>query len=213
MLDNGADRCCPRLHPQRRPSMTPAITAMEAGRNVICEKPMEIQLDRIDRMIEVSKKNNKTPCRHLSESMEQRQRGFEEARLTNIASARCRSRIYTPWWRTASSTAKEAGRVARGSGTRRGGHEPVRAWCGFAPVDRWAGEDGERSCRFHACIRRSRPRTRWPRSLQFESGSSRRDHGLTGMYPGIEVRMEIGGANGVAVSEGGLISGSRGDRL
>ena len=38
--------------------MAPAITAMEAGKNVICEKPMEIQLDRIDWMIEVSKKNN-----------------------------------------------------------------------------------------------------------------------------------------------------------
>src|SRR3954469_6911897 len=32
----------------------PVTTAMEAGKHVICEKPMEIQLDRIDRMAEVS---------------------------------------------------------------------------------------------------------------------------------------------------------------
>src|SRR5205823_8467534 len=38
--------------------MGPAITAMEAGKNVICEKPLEIALDRIDKMIQASKKNN-----------------------------------------------------------------------------------------------------------------------------------------------------------
>ena len=31
---------------------------MELGKNVICEKPMEIQLDRIDQMIAAAKKNN-----------------------------------------------------------------------------------------------------------------------------------------------------------
>ena len=36
--------------------MDPAIMAMEAGKNVICEKPMEIQLDRIDRMIATAQK-------------------------------------------------------------------------------------------------------------------------------------------------------------
>ena len=32
--------------------MGPAIAAMEAGKNVICEKPLEIQLERIDKMID-----------------------------------------------------------------------------------------------------------------------------------------------------------------
>src|SRR5688500_13955002 len=32
----------------------PAILAMQAGKNVISEKPLEIQLDRIDRMIEAA---------------------------------------------------------------------------------------------------------------------------------------------------------------
>src|ERR1051325_5217007 len=36
--------------------MNPAIMAMEAGKNVIVEKPMEIQLDRIERMEAVAKK-------------------------------------------------------------------------------------------------------------------------------------------------------------
>src|SRR5258706_14909735 len=37
--------------------MDPCVTAMEMGKNVICEKPLEIQLDRIDQMVEVAKKN------------------------------------------------------------------------------------------------------------------------------------------------------------
>src|SRR5215208_6759634 len=35
----------------------PAMMAMEAGKNVIVEKPMEIELARIDRMREVAEKN------------------------------------------------------------------------------------------------------------------------------------------------------------
>src|SRR5262245_54688291 len=37
--------------------LEPALTAMNAGVNVICEKPLEIALDRIDRMIETAQKN------------------------------------------------------------------------------------------------------------------------------------------------------------
>src|SRR3954463_11762020 len=35
----------------------PATMAMEAGKNVICEKPLEVQLDRIDAMIQTAAKN------------------------------------------------------------------------------------------------------------------------------------------------------------
>ena len=39
--------------------MEPVILmAWKRAENVICEKPMEIQIDRIDRMIEAAKKNN-----------------------------------------------------------------------------------------------------------------------------------------------------------
>ena len=38
--------------------MEPAIAAIEAGKNVICEKPLEIQLDRADRIIEAARKKN-----------------------------------------------------------------------------------------------------------------------------------------------------------
>ncbi|MCA9426708.1 MAG: Gfo/Idh/MocA family oxidoreductase [Candidatus Omnitrophica bacterium] len=39
--------------------LEPATQAMEAGAHVLCEKPLEVTLDRIDRMIEVGKKMNK----------------------------------------------------------------------------------------------------------------------------------------------------------
>src|SRR5689334_14370037 len=37
--------------------LEPALAAMNAGVNVICEKPLEIALDRIDRMVETAQKN------------------------------------------------------------------------------------------------------------------------------------------------------------
>ena len=39
--------------------LEPATEAMEAGAHVLCEKPLEVTLDRIDRIIEVGKKTNK----------------------------------------------------------------------------------------------------------------------------------------------------------
>ena len=46
------DICAPTpAHPEL------AIAALTAGKHVICEKPLEIQLDRIDRMNEVAQKN------------------------------------------------------------------------------------------------------------------------------------------------------------
>src|SRR5262245_47711990 len=37
--------------------LNPTMRALSAGVNVICEKPLEIQLDRIDRMIETAQKH------------------------------------------------------------------------------------------------------------------------------------------------------------
>ena len=40
--------------------LEPALAAMEAGKHVICEKPLEVNLDKINSMIEASEKNNVT---------------------------------------------------------------------------------------------------------------------------------------------------------
>ena len=80
--------------------MTPAITAMEMGKNVICEKPMEIQLDRIDGMIETSKKHNVKLAGIFQNRWNRAnavlKQAADEKRFGKLSYAGC----YTPWWRT-----------------------------------------------------------------------------------------------------------------
>lgn len=42
--------------------MEPAIQAANAGKHIICEKPLEVTLERIDKMIEACKKNRVSLC-------------------------------------------------------------------------------------------------------------------------------------------------------
>jgi len=80
--------------------MEPAIEAARAGKHVLCEKPLEITLERIDRMIEVHEKAGtklggifnyryNEPVRLLKSAVDNGRFGT----LTFAA-------IYVPWWRS-----------------------------------------------------------------------------------------------------------------
>ena len=80
--------------------MEPAIAAAEAGKHVICEKPMDITLERIDAMIAAHKKNNTKlggifPYR-FNEGMGPLREAINSGRFGTITYAS----IYVPWWRT-----------------------------------------------------------------------------------------------------------------
>ena len=79
--------------------MNPAIMAMEAGKNVIVEKPMEIQLDRIERMEAVAKKNKVSLAGVFQNRWNPANRAIRDAvaegRFGRIAWAGC----FTPWYR------------------------------------------------------------------------------------------------------------------
>ena len=79
--------------------MNPAIMAMEAGKNVIVEKPMEIQLDRIERMEAVAKKNNVRLAGIFQNRWNPANKAIRDAvaegRFGRIAWAGC----FTPWYR------------------------------------------------------------------------------------------------------------------
>ena len=78
----------------------PTVAAAEAGKHVICEKPMEITLKRIDKMIETHEKAGTRlggifPYR-FNDMMKPLREAIKSGRLGVITYAG----IYVPWWRT-----------------------------------------------------------------------------------------------------------------
>jgi len=78
----------------------PTVAAAEAGKHVLCEKPLEITLERIDAMIEAHEKSGTRlggifPYR-FNESQVVLREAINSGRFGMISYAG----IYVPWWRT-----------------------------------------------------------------------------------------------------------------
>jgi UDP-N-acetyl-2-amino-2-deoxyglucuronate dehydrogenase len=80
--------------------MEPTIAAAEAGVHVICEKPLEITLDRIDAMIEAHKKSGTALGgifqNRFCPAMVPLRQAINSGRFGKITYAG----VYVPWWRT-----------------------------------------------------------------------------------------------------------------
>ncbi|HEX3356994.1 MAG TPA: Gfo/Idh/MocA family oxidoreductase [Tepidisphaeraceae bacterium] len=182
--------------------MTPAIAAMEMGKNVICEKPVEIQLDRIDKMIAAAKKNNVK----LAGIFQNRwnlanaalKHAADENRYGRVSFAGC----YTPWFRT-DEYYREGG--WRGTWKLDGGGAIMNQSVHAVDLLQWiAGPIKSVSAYAGARIHKEiEVEDTLACSLQFESGAFGVIVGTTAMYPGSSVRIEIGGENGTAITEYG----------
>jgi len=80
--------------------MEPTVAAAECGKHVLCEKPMEITLERIDAMIEAHEKSGTRlggifPYR-FNDMMVPLREAINSGRFDVITYAS----IYVPWWRT-----------------------------------------------------------------------------------------------------------------
>ena len=183
--------------------LEPALTAMAAGVNVICEKPLEINLDRIDRMIEASQKHKVRLAGIFQNRWNKANRAIYDAvqanRFGKIAWAGC----FTPWYRT-----DEYYRMGGWRGTWKldGGGAMMNQSVHAVDLLQWIAGPVKQvsayaSSRIHPEIE---VEDTLSCSLQFESGAFGTIMGSTAMYPGGSVRIEIGGENGTAVSEDGL---------
>jgi UDP-N-acetyl-2-amino-2-deoxyglucuronate dehydrogenase len=181
----------------------PATVAMEMGKNVICEKPMEIQLDRIDQMIATARKQNV----RLAGIFQNRwnpanaalKKAADEKRFGKLSFAGC----YTEWYRT-DQYYREGG--WRGTWQWDGGGAVMNQSVHAVDLLQWIAGPVKQvsayaSSRIHPEIE---VEDTLACSLQFADGAFGVIVGTTGMYPGIPVRVEIGGADGTAVSEAGL---------
>jgi predicted dehydrogenase len=183
--------------------MDPVLTAIDAGKNVICEKPLEIQLDRIDKMNEAASKKGvrlagifQNRWNNANRTIKQ---AVDEGRFGKIAFAGC----YTPWYRS-DQYYREGG--WRGTWALDGGGAIMNQSVHAVDLLQWiAGPvktvSAYAASRIHPEIE---VEDTLACSLQFQSGAFGVIMGTTAMYPGGAVRLEIGGADGMAVSENGL---------
>ena len=79
--------------------MDPAIASARRGKHVLCEKPLEISLERIDRMIEAHAKEGTSLGGifnyRFDDAIEPLKTALEKGRFGTIT---CAS-VYVPWWR------------------------------------------------------------------------------------------------------------------
>jgi len=181
----------------------PVTAALEAKKNVICEKPLEIQLDRIDQMIATAKKNGVRLAgifqNRWNEANRAIKQAMEEGRFGTVSFAGS----YTPWYRT-DQYYREGG--WRGTWNMDGGGAIMNQSVHAIDLLQWIvgpvkTVSAYASSRIHPEIE---VEDTLACALQFESGAFGVIMGSTAMYPGSAVRIEVGGRDGTAVSDSGL---------
>ncbi len=183
--------------------MDPCVMAMEAGKYVICEKPLEIHTDRIDRMIEVAGKNNVRIAGIFQNRWNEANRALkaaaDEGRFGRIAWAGS----FTPWYRPDKYYEDVKW---RGTWALDGGGAIMNQSVHSIDLLQWiAGPvktvSAYAASRIHPTIEAEDTGSC---SLQFSSGAFGTILGSTAMFPGQPPKIEIGGENGMAISQNGL---------
>jgi predicted dehydrogenase len=183
--------------------MGPATMAMDAGCNVICEKPMEIQLDRIDRMVAHAKARGVRLAGIFQNRWNEANRVLRDAVASGRFGRLAWAGSFTPWYRT-DQYYEDGG--WRGTWALDGGgaimNQSVHAidllqWI-VGPVKQVSAYA---SSRIHPRIE---VEDTLSASLAFENGAFGTILGTTAMYPGGGVRIWVGGEHGTAISENGL---------
>lgn len=181
----------------------PAILAMEMGRHVIVEKPIEIELAEIDRMIVASQKHNVRLAGIFQNRWAPANRALKDAadegRFGRITYAGC----YTPWYRT-DQYYRDGG--WRGTWALDGGGAIMNQSVHNVDLIQWIAGPIKQVSAFASSLIHPEIEVEdtLVSSVVFESGAYGQIMGATSMWPGTHVRVEVGGAKGTAVSEGGL---------
>jgi predicted dehydrogenase len=181
----------------------PVCAALEAGKNVICEKPLEIQLDRIDRMVDCARRTGGRLAgifqNRWSDANRAIKQAADEGRFGRLAWAGC----FTPWYRP-DKYYEDGG--WRGTWRLDGGGAIMNQSVHAIDLLQWIvgpvkTVSAFASSRIHPKIE---VEDTLSATLQFESGAFGTVMGTTAMFPGMPARIEVGGENGTAVSEQGL---------
>jgi UDP-N-acetyl-2-amino-2-deoxyglucuronate dehydrogenase len=181
----------------------PAMTAMQRGKSVVVEKPMEIKTERIDQMNDAAKKHGVRLAGIFQNRWNPANRAIKQAMTEGRFGKLAWAGSFTPWFRPDKYYEEGGWRGTwkldgGGAVMNQGVHQvdliqwivgPVKTVCAFG------------SSRIHPMIEVEDTLTC---AMQFEGGIHGTFVSSTAMYPGAWARLEIGGENGMVVSEGGL---------
>ncbi len=181
--------------------LEPTVKAAEFGKHVICEKPLEVTLERVDRMIEAHKKAG-TKLGGIFNSRyepvnQMIKKTIESGRLGKITYAGG----YIPWWRT-----QEYYDTGGWKGTWKydGGGALMNQGTHTIDLLQWlVGLKIKRVVGFTGLVGHKNIEVEdiGVASLEFENGAMGVIFGTTAMYPGQPSRVEIGGTDGTIISE------------
>lgn len=179
------------------------MLAIERGINVICEKPLEIELARIDRLIAASAKHKARLATIFQNRWNEANRAIKQAADTGRFGRLSWAGCFTPWYRPDGYYQEVEW---RGTWALDGGGAIMNQSIHSIDLLQWiAGPVRSVSAyagrRIHTGIETEDTASC---AVEFESGAFGTIMGATAMFPGLPARLEIGGENGTAVQESGL---------
>lgn len=181
----------------------PSIMAMESGRNVIIEKPIEITLDEIDRVNNAAIKNKIKLAGIFQNRWNKANRAIRDAATAGRFGKLTFAASYTPWYR---NDAYYANGGWRGTWELDGGGAMMNQSVHSVDLLQWiAGPIKQVSAYASSLIHPAiEVEDTLASACVFENGAYGHLMGSTSMWPGTNVRVEVGGSKGMAVSENGL---------
>ncbi|MFT3786254.1 MAG: Gfo/Idh/MocA family oxidoreductase [Tepidisphaeraceae bacterium] len=181
----------------------PSILAMEAGKHVIVEKPIEITLPKIDRMLDTAQKRGVRVAGIFQNRWNKANRAIKDAAAAGRFGKITFGGSYTPWYRT-DQYYRDGG--WRGTWALDGGGAIMNQSVHSVDLLQWiVGPVKQVSAYASSLIHPEiEVEDTLASAVVFENGAYGHLMGSTAIYPGGAVRVEVGGSDGMAVSESGL---------
>jgi UDP-N-acetyl-2-amino-2-deoxyglucuronate dehydrogenase len=179
--------------------LEPALAAAENKKHVICEKPLEITLDRIDRMIDAHKKAGTQLGGVFQNRFKDAMNPLRQAAAENRFGVITSAVVYVPWWRADAYYANSwhgTWKLDGGGALMNQSIHTIDMMCDLMPpvesVMAYTGRPG------HPDIEAEDTAVA---ALRFTTGAMGLIYGTTASWPGRFMRFEITGTAGTAVYE------------
>ncbi len=180
-----------------------AIRALECGKHVLCEKPLEISTARIDRMIAAAAGADRILAgvfqSRLSEDAQRLKRFVDEGRFGRLASCSA----YVKWWRDPSYYWDSSW---KGTQAQDGGGALMNQAIHAVDLLQWLVSMPVRvSARIATSVHAIEVEDTAVAWLEFANGALGVIEAATSCNPGADLRIEIAGEKGTAIFENGRL--------